>query len=1204
MIPSWLDGFKQTILSYGKNLQNVFKSDQGSQTERILSIFPQPTTARLNENDEKDYNYPPNIIISSRYTLINFLPKSLMEQFRRLTNVYFLAIGIIALVGSETAYYDTAVDPEGILAPMAIVVLISMIKDFVEDIKRHQADAKVNNRLTHGLAPDGTIFRKYWKDIKVGDILVIFADEELPADVLVLKSCGVSGKNCYVETAAIDGETNLKIKIPSLSGLHAAADTKTNFEMSHDRSKFNGTTDSLRCLITAEPPNSSIHSFNGTIERPDENGIEAKDAKKVWLTQKNFMLRGSVLRATDWCIAATIYTGADTKLSLNSKRPPSNIVWQDNNNDAAYLCLDEDQQEERFPNGGGCETSYPNSGLTFFTFATLYNNFSFFIVSDLELYDEPTDTPAECNSSGMCADLGQVQYVLSDKTGTLTKNQMVVQCLSIGKRVYGQFKGTETTGGQDGTSASDIEADTEFYLSIGEVQSVGRMVDGRMAGAIMKDYEKDLMLHFMRILVYCNTGMIMPASNENGEASNDDTIQNVKDLENRLQAESPDEVALILAAAQHCGVLLRSRSSLEIVSQGLGKYFSNPLPSDFEERVEILAVNEFDSDRKMMSIVIRILDSNIDGKQESSSMEGKVYLLCKGADSSILRQCADIGGAPYVEYCKTHINLFANTGLRTLAAAYREISRDELSRWLAVYEKASTTITGRSEAMHKAAQDIEQNMILLGALGIEDELQDGVPEAIGLMHAAGINVWMITGDKAETAIAIGKKCALVKPEKHQIERVLNLSDEPLRERIKQLHEYVLKLSRGDIPVASALSDEVQPSLKIKGNTGSSNGSAGKAKKQELALIIDGLSLEKLWAIEELKFVPVVIACRVSPLQKAALACMVKTAPGNPVTLGIGDGANDVGMIHESRVGVGISGREGRHAANAADFAVAQFRFITILLFHHGRYNYIRCSKLILYSFYKNLLLVSVLFYYCAYSGFSGTVPVESLVFSGFNFYLGCPVLAIGSMDFDVPRSEILKFPFEAYATGRLGEMLNIKNMMRWSIHAFVQGLLVFVVTTRFISGPTWVFPEDGYWRFDMYGTGFNHVGSGTELGLYPSGLLIFTVIVIAMQFKVLNMAVTPNMIFWTLWVLSIMGYFLFIWFYGLFSYIDWFDVGGMSFAQPYFWLALVIVIIMLGITDHVAYVVWEKLDPSYSELLARKLANLNSVKPDENDTMV
>ena len=160
--------------------------------------------------------------------------------------------------------------------------------------------------------------------------------------------------------------------------------------------------------------------------------------------------------------------------------------------------------------------------------------------------------------------------------------------------------------------------------------------------------------------------------------------------------------------------------------------------------------------------------------------------------------------------------------------------------------------------------------------------------------------------------------------------------------------------------------------------------------------------------------------------------MIKTGPQNPITLAIGDGANDVGMIHESRVGVGISGKEGRHAANSADFAISQFQFLIPLLFEHGRFNYIRCSKLVLYSFFKNLLLVGILFFYCFYSGISGTIPLNTIIFSGYNFYLGLPILAIGVFDLDIEKEDVLKFPALAYAVGRCREMLNMKNMIKWS----------------------------------------------------------------------------------------------------------------------------------------------------------------------------
>eukprot|EP01038_Epipyxis_sp_PR26KG_P011224 gene11224-15064_t len=374
--------------------------------------------------------------------------------------------------------------------------------------------------------------------------------------------------------------------------------------------------------------------------------------------------------------------------------------------------------------------------------------------------------------------------------------------------------------------------------------------------------------------------------------------------------------------------------------------------------------------------------------------------------------------------------------------------------------------------------------------------------------------------------------------------------------------------------------------------------------KSIALVVDGISLEGLWASRELKTkfinsiqnITTVVACRVSPLQKAALVRMIKSAPGSPITLAIGDGANDVGMIHESRVGVGISGKEGRHAANSADFAISEFRFLIVLLFEHGRYNYIRCSKLVLYSFFKNLVLVSILFYYCIYSGFSGTVPLDTILFSGYNFYLGLPVLALGALDFDIPREDILKDPYLSYATGRLGELLNLFNMARWCLFAFAQGLLLYCVGIRFIGGVTNV--QDGNNGIDssMAGVGLNDINIGTDIGMFSAGYLLYTCSVVAMQYKIVMMTYSRTSIFWFLWVLSFFGYFFFSYLFGLSSSLDWFNVIPLTFGQPIFWLALLLIPVLLAMSDYFVDQFFVYVFPSSDDILRKKLKAFNSVQ--------
>jgi magnesium-transporting ATPase (P-type) len=186
--------------------RNTNLSDQ----QRVINPF------EIKSDPDELNLFPKNIIISSRYTIFNFFPKSLLEQFRRLANVYFLVLGIIAATGAYTSYYETAIEPAGILAPMSIVVMISVIKDGIEDMKRHSADSRINSRPTHKVELDGTITTVQWRDLVVGETVIIYGDDEIPADVVVLACGGVQGQTSYVETAAIDGETNLKLKVPCL----------------------------------------------------------------------------------------------------------------------------------------------------------------------------------------------------------------------------------------------------------------------------------------------------------------------------------------------------------------------------------------------------------------------------------------------------------------------------------------------------------------------------------------------------------------------------------------------------------------------------------------------------------------------------------------------------------------------------------------------------------------------------------------------------------------------------------------------------------------------------------------------------------------------------------------------------------------------------------------------------------------------------
>lgn len=1153
--------------------------------ERSFRVFHLP--------EDPDDPIPDNMIITSRFTMITFIPKAMFEQFRRMANIYFLVLGVIAFVAEQTNYYATSVEASGLLLPMLLVVMISMVKDGYEDYKRHSSDAKIAAKEARQITSDGNVVPIEWKDLAVGSVILLLCDDEVPADVAVLSCGGVQGPSSYVETAAIDGETNLKLRLPVM-------DEEAVKQVYPKQSK----TEIVGCEIidkldlTIEPPNSSIGHFSGSVmnKRSSKATMRAMD-------EKNLILRGSVMKATEWTIGVVVYTGKDTKLALNSKTPPSKlssidrivnktlliaimtmilvcvismifqVIWNAVNDDATYLCLERDDLNTDTITSA-CTSAAPNEFLSVFTFATLYNNFvcismyvslemvyllqAWLMFHDLNMYDEKNDTPCVVHNSSLCADIGQIEYVLSDKTGTLTKNNMCLKRCSVQGVVYGapiQFPGAKKP------------AVEEVYS---ELEALPKLNPANGGNQVQSD--------FLRTLAICNTVMLMPDA-----VTGAVNVDSAESLLKCLQAESPDEVALVEFAAVKCGMILTRREGIHISIKSNGK-------GDVKETYKLLAVNQFESDRKRMSLLV--------GDPDDADCS---ILFCKGADSSMLPLCKD---NQYTKILQENVDTFAKTGLRTLVMAKRKLNKQETYDWMTTFNAASNSITNRSKSLAKCAASVEVDMELLGAVGIEDELQDNVAKSINIVREAGINTWMITGDKPETAMAIGHLSGLLKDE-HTIERVVGLTGRALKERIHELNTFITQLAVphlrrtgefakedgsksacsicctscgmiiNNIMLLMGLSEAHQADDEYR----ASEKDKVLISTSKLALVVDGISLEGIWAKPKLQAaftnaarqIPTVIASRVSPLQKATLVRMVKTGEGNPVTLAIGDGANDVGMIHEARVGVGISGKEGKHASNAADFAISEFQHIVPLLLQHGRFNYVRCSKLVLYSFFKNLVLVSVLFYYAFYNGISGTIFVDSLVLAGFNFYLGLPIIVIGGFDWDITREQALQYPRLAYNQGRQREELNMYTFGRCCFLSFVEGFILFAISIRFVAGNqdiddnsagTGEEPKDFY---DLDGVGLN-TSDGKAGGIYAEGFLLYSIIVIAMSYKVALMGTFNWLVAATL-VISMLGYYLFVFAYNFVIYIDWYGVVSMAMSTPNYWIACFVAPIFMALLD-------------------------------------
>jgi len=345
-----------------------------------------------------------------------------------------------------------------------------------------------------------------------------------------------------------------------------------------------------------------------------------------------------------------------------------------------------------------------------------------------------------------------------------------------------------------------------------------------------------------------------------------------------------------------------------------------------DRNYQVLNTLEFNSTRKRMSAIIRMPD-------------GKIKLFCKGADSMIYSRLAKGQQQELRKATAEILEVFAREGLRTLCVAERDLTEEYYQDWSRDHDFAAQALQNREERLEEVADRIERDLMLIGGTAIEDRLQDGVPDTIALLGTAGIKLWVLTGDKVETAINIGFSCNLLSNEMELI--LIDLPEATIDDAGKVLDQHLktFNLTGSDEELAEARNNHEPP-------------------EATHALVIDGESL-KLVLSDELqqrflllcKQCKSVLCCRVSPAQKAAVVALVKNGL-NIMALSIGDGANDVAMIQEADVGVGIAGEEGRQAVMSSDYAIGQFRFLQRLVLVHGRWSYKRLAGMTGNFFYK------------------------------------------------------------------------------------------------------------------------------------------------------------------------------------------------------------------------------------------------------------
>eukprot|EP00850_Spirogloea_muscicola_P020622 SM000222S06963 [mRNA] locus=s222:11950:18877:- [translate_table: standard] len=1081
-----------------------------------------------------------------KYSALSFLPRNLFEQFHRVAYSYFLVIAILNQIPELAVFGRTAS-----VFPLVLVLVVTAIKDAYEDWGRHRADREENARICRVLQPGpgaggGQSYADTpWRDVRVGHVVQLHAGERVPCDMLLLSSSAPGGL-CYIETGNLDGESTLKSR-------RALPQTQRLVEEG-DQAALAAAT------VVCEPPHRNIYEFLAYLELPAEAaapagaeqgaGSAGAAPQRLPVGPGNMILRGAEVRNTASVVAVAVYTGPDTKVVLNSsgaqsKRSRLEVLM--NREIVVLACLLgvlcfigalgmglwlDRHDVHTLPYYGAAHSYHGKLGeavLNFFSVLivcqimvpiSLYISLelmrlgqAFFMSHDRHMVDGATGRGLQVRALNINEDLGQVRYVFSDKTGTLTENRMVFQaCSAVGVNYCNPqlhvSNGTVTE--EPSASAPDVvsllqgEPRTATALDLGQVAAVrtavalvsiplelpwkpqeGALVDASLVRELQR--RRPSLHHFMLALATCNT--VVPTRlrrTASGEVEMEAALhEDGAELSGKdrgvveYQGESPDEQALVTAAASY-GYTLLERSPNLIVLQVFREI----------QRYEVLGVHEFDSTRKRMSVVVR-------------GPDGRVLVLAKGADSAmmpLLRR--DLVGkeaeaeASVLQGTLRDLDAFARQGLRTLVLAWRELSAEEEQQWVAKYQPALTALADRSGALQDAALLVERDLRLAGATGIEDKLQEGVSETIAQLRRAGLQVWLLTGDKQETAISVAYSCALLSEDMHQI--VINEeSAEGTRQAVAQArallppqpgtrhkresrlwpllprflwlgkrHQRKRKGLKLTAPVAEqsrvngregehvSLHSAEDSDQRVSESAGAE--SRGKLPSlkipgKELALIIDGGTLfhaltEDLEGelYEVAAACTVVLCCRVAPLQKAGLVSLVKRRTDD-ITLAIGDGANDVSMIQIADIGVGISGVEGRQAVLASDFAIGQFRFLRRLLLVHGHWNYYRLATMILYNFYRNAVFVLMLFWLILHTAFSPTTALGdwNLVFFSL-IYTSVPTIAVGILEQDVSARILLRLP-QLYRAGQRNETYNLPLFWLTMADTLWQSLVLFYV---------------------------------------------------------------------------------------------------------------------------------------------------------------